>query len=480
MRDLKILLVRPHVCMPTSRWLQTMLLLEPYAQELIAGGVTAPHDVKICDLAVEKRPLRAFRRVLGEYSPDFVGFGGFSGQFNVNCDLAGLVKDMLPGCVTCLGGIHASSMPSGCNLPGLFDLVVRGDGVSALKTIVAAMESGDDIPESKWILHPASVSFDTLAKMPPPPLHPDGINTLPRRDLVDQSRYFCICYGSPGERIKTLFPRIACVRTSVGCPNRCSFCVVHFLANGKYLQRDVEDVVDEIASLPQEYIYFVDDETFINARRMTRIAELLIARGVKKKYLSWARSDTVCSHPELFELWRRAGLEFVYIGFESLEEQNLKDYNKDATPDQNRRARKILRDLDINIHAAFMVNPDFEEKDFIAIRRGIEEMAPAEYAFTVFSPPPGTKAFHDASKKFICDDPCLYYDCLHTILPTRLPLKKFYRYFALLYAFGAAKIPPRINKVRVPLKDLLKFLAGGVRFGWHIHRLYRDYERKYW
>jgi radical SAM superfamily enzyme YgiQ (UPF0313 family) len=270
------------------------------------------------------------------------------------------------------------------------------------------------------------------------------------------------------------------VRTSVGCPNRCSFCVVHFLANGKYLQRDVEDVVDEIASLPQKYIYFVDDETFINTKRMKRMAEMLIERGIEKKYLSWARSDTVCEHPELFALWKEAGLEFVYVGFESLREENLDSYNKKATPSQNRKAREILRNLDLNIHAALMVDPDFEEKDFLAVQEAIKELGPAEFAFTIFSPPPGTEAFAAARDDFICEDPCLFYDCLHTILPTKIPLKRFYRYFAILYALGSAQFPPRVNKVRVPFRDFVRVMFGGMKFGWYIRRLYRDYDQKYW
>lgn len=477
---MKILLVRPHAFLPTSRWLQTMLLLEPYAQELIAGAVKEPHDVRICDLAVEKKPEKAFRKLLEEYKPDLVGFGGFSGQFKTNRELAKIAKELLPESITILGGIHASSYPTDCKRPELFDLIVRGDGVSAIKAIIESLEKDKQLPESDWLLPTASPNYDELAAKPPPKIHPDGINTKPRRDLVDMSKYFCICYGSPNTKAKTLFPNIACVRTSVGCPNRCSFCVVHFLANGKYLQREIEDVVDEIASLEQEYIYFVDDETFINAKRMEKIAKMLIERGIKKRYLSWARSDTVCKYPELFELWKEAGLEFVYIGFESLKEDTLEEYNKNATPDQNRKAREILRDLGLNIHAALMVNPDFEEEDFLTVQKAIKEMAPAEFAFTVFSPPPGTPAFNEAKDKFICEDLCLYYDCLHTILPTKLPLKKFYKYFALLYAFGAWQIPPRVNKTRVPIKDFFKFLAGGMKFGWYIYRLYRDYDRKYW
>lgn len=477
---MKVLLVRPNPYLPTSQWLQTMLLLEPYAQELIAGAVLPPHDVRICDLAVQKRPLTAYTRMLKEYRPDIVGFGGFSGQFLINRELAGLAKEILPGVLTCLGGIHASSYPTDCKAPELFDLVVRGDGVSAIKAILQAADSGQPIPETDWILHTGSPNFDRLAVKPPPPLHPDGINTRPRRDLVDISKYYCICYGEPNQKLKTLFPRIACVRTSVGCPNRCSFCVVHFLANGKYLQRDIEDVVDEIASLPQEYIYFVDDETFINAKRMRRLAEMLIERGVRKKYLSWARSDTICRHPELFALWKKAGLELVYIGFESLEEKNLTGYNKKATPSQNRKAREILRNLNLNIHAALMINPDFGKEDFEIVHKTIEELAPAEFAFTVLSPPPGTEAFAAARDSFICKDPCLFYDCLHTILPTKLPLKRFYRYFSILYGLGAAKIPPRINRVKVPVRDFIKLFWGGLKLGWLLHGMYRDYDRKYW
>jgi len=255
---------------------------------------------------------------------------------------------------------------------------------------------------------------------------------------------------------------------------------VHFLARGEYLQRDIEDVAQEIKSLPQEYIYFVDDETFINAERMKKLAERLLALGVKKKYISWARSDTICRHPELFTLWKQAGLEFVYIGFESLEDKNLNAYNKNATPSQNRRARQILRDLKINIHSALMVNPNFGKEDFETVQRAIRELGPAEFAFTVYSPPPGTKAFEESRDKFICPDPCFFYDCLHTILPTRLPLKKFYQYFTILYGLGAARIPAKVHKAKVPLGDSARFFFQGVKFSYNLYHLYKKYDPKYW
>ena len=477
---MKFLLIRPHAQLPTSKWLQSMITLEPYAQELIAFAVLPPHQVEICDLILPKNPIKFFKETLKRFQPDFIGFGGFSSQFNANKELAGIAKTIMPNAITCLGGIHASSYPENCKYPDLFDLVVRGDGVSALKTIIRAMEEEESLPESEWILQPGSVNFDALASKRPPAIKRDGIDAIPRRDLVDASKYYCICYGEKGKKSKTLFPQIACVRTSVGCPNRCSFCVVHFLANGKYLQRPEEDVVNEIESLPQEYIYLVDDETFINTKRMHRIGNLLIERGIKKKYLAWARTDTICKDPELFALWKKAGLEFVYVGFESLEEDTLSEYNKNASPSQNRKARKILGALGLNLHAALMVHPNFSKEDFLIVQKAIKEMAPAEFAFTVYSPPPGREEFLQSRDKFICDDPCYYYDCIHTILPTKLPLKIFYKYFSILYAKGAAHIPARTNRLIVPIKDFYRLIVGAIKFGWILKRMYRRYDKKHW
>jgi radical SAM superfamily enzyme YgiQ (UPF0313 family) len=253
--------------------------------------------------------------------------------------------------------------------------------------------------------------------------------------------------------------------------------VVHYLARGKYVQRDPEDVVDEIAALEQDHIYFVDDEMFINAKRTARIAELLIERGVRKRYVSWARSDTICEHPELFELWRKAGLSTLYVGMESMEEKTLVDFNKGYAPDTNRRAVEILAETGICLHAAFMTRPDFEAEDFIRLRRAVESIGPAEVTFTLFSPPPGTPLWDEYKEKFIVEDPYSFYDCMHTILPLKLPMSEFYRYFSLLSLFALRNNPWRARKVKVPFRDLLRLFAGGMQYGWALRNIHKDYAR---
>jgi radical SAM superfamily enzyme YgiQ (UPF0313 family) len=267
------------------------------------------------------------------------------------------------------------------------------------------------------------------------------------------------------------------MRTSVGCPRRCSFCVVHFLARGQYIQREPEDVVAEIAAIQESHIYFVDDEMFINPVRAEAIARLLLARGIRKQYISWVRSDTICAHPGLFKLWRQAGLQTLYVGLESMEEEALKGFNKGVDPATNRRAVEILRETGIVLHSALIVNPDFTKEDFQKVHRTIDLIAPAEMSFTVLSPSPGTAYWEETRSRFIPADPYAFYDCMHTLLPTRLPLAAFYRYFAILYLRGFQKNPWRAHHVRVPLRDVFRLLWNGMLTGFALHRLHRDYPR---
>jgi hopanoid C-3 methylase len=457
------------------------LHLEPLDLEIVAGGIDLRHETQILDLTLSRRPFMEFADRLRQLEPDVIGFSGYSNQARNVKRLAEAARAQLPGARILAGGIHATIAPADYGDTPAIDLVVRGEGATALRALIPHLESGGRLwPESERFLPTASARFAELARLAPPPWPDYSEQPLPRRNLVDRTRYFCVWGGERGERVKTLFPQVATLRTSTGCPHRCNFCVVHFLAHGKYLQRDPEDVVREIAALGEDHIYFVDDEMFINAQRTETIARLLLERGIRKRYISWARSDTICRNVELFRLWKKAGLAVVYVGLESLEEKNLQDYHKGLGADTNRRAVEILRELGIELHAALMVNPDFTKEDFIKVQRSIDFVAPAEVSFTVFSPPPGTALWEKHRQSFICADPYAFYDCMHTLLPTRLPLNEFYRYFSLLYLFAFRQNPWRAKRIRAPWRDMLRMFRSGALSGYALRSIYRDYDRKLW
>jgi radical SAM superfamily enzyme YgiQ (UPF0313 family) len=472
---MKVLLVRPPITLTVARRLQAFLHLEPLALEIVAGGIPSPHETRILDLACEKSADGAFHRSLSEFKPDIIGFTAYSNEAATVKRLAALAKAHRTEALVIVGGTHATTAPDDLRLPGVIDLVIRGEGGTAMRELISCLERKAPLPESDVFLPVNSPRFDALATTLPPELPPYDQVPTARRDLVDRSRYYCIWHGKPGERLPTLFPRTGAARTSVGCPFRCSFCVVHYLARGKYVRRTPEDAVNEIVAIPEEHVYFLDDEMFIDVERATQIGRLLLERGVRKHYVSWARADTIVKHPEVFKLWKEVGLTLIYVGLESMEPDNLQDYNKHVSPEVNRQAIGILRSLDIGLHASLMVNPDFTETDFAKVRRAIGAVGPAEMSFTVFSPPPGTELWKKHRAEFCCPDPYAFYDGMHTLLPTKMPLKKFYRQLAMLWLCAACHSPLIRNKVKVPLKDRIRFFYSGFWYGCSVQHIYRDY-----
>lgn len=474
----RILLVKPHLPLLVARRLNDFLHLEPLELEMIAGAVPPGDEVRLMDLTVAKSdPVEIFKRELRSYRPQIVGITGYSNQAALMKEFSRIAKAELPDAIVIVGGIHATIVPADLALPTV-DVIVRGEGGSSFREILRRHSSGEPLHFGDAVLDPRAADFAEKAAMNPPG-YPE-VSEIPRarRDLLDRSKYFSAWTHAPEGRLDTMYPRIASVRTSYGCKFNCAFCVVHHVMGRKYLERTPEDVVDEIASIPEEHIYFVDDETFLNHHRMEEVARLLIERGIRKKYVSWARADTIVRHPELFELWKRAGLSIVYVGLEAMDEERLKAYNKKTKVETNKQAVQKLRELGLTLHASLMVDPDFTIEDFKSVERVVKSLRPAEVSFTVFSPSPGTELWHKHRAEFICDDPYLFYDCMHTLLPTRLDMNTFYAWFARMYREGWAHNPLRVNRVKAPIREVLRTIYHGIRYVVAIRQINREYRKR--
>lgn len=474
---MRILLVRPYPELRIARALERGFLhLEPLGLEIVAGGVPAGHEVSILDLSLEEDPVGVFRERIASSQPDITGFTGYSSHARQVRTLTRIAKEIHPDTTTVVGGIHATIAAADYKTDTI-DVIVRGEGGTTFAEMVRRLDAGQSPAFGDAALSPKDPEFDALAANAPPPYPSFDDVPKPRRDLVDRKSYFSVWTSTSERRLDTMFPVVATVRTSVGCAFNCSFCVVHYLMSGKYVQRTPEDVADELASLEEENIYFVDDEMFLNTDRMRRLAELLMERGVGKKYYSWARSDTIVKNPDLFKLWKEAGLGTLYIGLEAMVDSRLDDYQKRIKADTNREAVKILRDIGITLHGCFIVNPDFSVEDFRLLEKEVMNVCPAEVTFTVLSPSPGTAFWQEQKDRFICD-PYYFYDCMHTLLPTRLPLKLFYAHFARLTSIALRANPLRVHRIRIPFRDLARAIVGGTKYIFSLRAIHKDYEQQ--
>ncbi len=475
---LRILLVRPYQKLLVTKRLTGILNLEPLELEIVAAGVPADDQVYICDLFLEeKKPVKAFRKQLQEINPHIVGLTGYSTDSSVVKELAGFVKTHNASTVVIVGGIHATVVPSDYAIDEI-DIIVRGEGGTVMGEIIKRFKEGQQLYFGEAVLCPKDPDFKEKVGALPPPWPVAQDIPIARRDLVERSRYTTIWMANHEKKVDKIFHTIASIRTSYGCKFACSFCAVPFIMHKKYLERPAEHVVSEIQNIKEDHIFFLDDETFLNEQRMAEIANLLLKRGIKKKYHSWARADTIVRHPDLFRLWKEAGLGIVYVGIEAMENPRLKDYKKRTTVEINRKAISFLHEIGLTLHANLIIHPDFTEDDFRRVEKEVKHLCtttPVVMSFTVFSPPPGTELWDRHKHDFICEDPYYFYDCIHTILPTRLELKRFYSHFSRLYKYAWANNPIKFNRVSIPLLDVIKILNILRKYMSALRSIHKDY-----
>ncbi len=454
---MKILLIEPAKA-PITLGGEDFTIYEPLALEYVAAGVAGDHDVKILDLRLEDN----LSGVLQEFSPDIVGITAYTAHVNTVKGLFDTVKAWNPKILTVVGGHHATIVPEDFATPSI-DLAVMGEGVYVFRDIVERFERGqgfDGIP---------GVAFQGNGKLVKADYSPTtdlDIFPFPARHLTAEYRkhYYA-------EWMKPL----ASIRTSKGCPFRCSFCALWKIAGGRYLRRDPAQIVEELAEIDEEYVFFADDESLIDVRRMKALARLIKDAGLKKQYFLYGRSDTITKNPDLLEIWREAGLRRVFVGFEFFREQDLEFIRKGSTLDDNKQAARILLDLDIEIYASFIVRPEFTRPDFAAFHQYCRELDLTFASFAVLTPLPGTDFYAEVEDQLITRN-YDFYDFVHTVLPTELPLKEFYREYSNLYR-DAIPLTRSFNTLkRFPLKEIPAMLLKSLRVLGMIRNAYRDYE----
>lgn len=454
---MKILLIEPPKA-PITIGGEDAFIFESLALEYVAAGVSPDHDVRILDMRLDK----GFERVLREYAPDVVGITAYTVHVNTVRTLFEQAKRWNPEVLTVVGGHHATIAP-GDFASRAIDLVVAGEGVWAFREIVRRLENNEGFEGIPGVapsgqggpVVPVTLSDADLDEFP-----------LPDRSLTGKYRKH---YYS--EWMKPL----ASIRTSKGCSFRCNFCALWRITQGRYFARRPEAIVDELSTIDEECVFFADDESLVDAARMKTLADMIKASGIKKRYFLYARSDTISRNPKLLETWRDVGLERVFVGLEFAGDDDLAFIGKGSTSQDNVDATRILRDLDIDVYASFILRPEFDRSDFRALRDYCRRLRLDFASFGVLTPLPGTELYDEARALMLTRN-YDYYDFIHTLLPTKLPLKEFYSEYYDLYAKGFSWKSRLSIFAKYPWRERLPALVGGLRVFNRLKKAYRDYE----
>jgi radical SAM superfamily enzyme YgiQ (UPF0313 family) len=324
---------------PYRKDLKKFRFIPPLGLELI-GKVIEPYAraLDIIDLRYESKRTSDFLRP----ETDMVCF-----SVNWKRHIKFLRKEIMsvpPDLFTILGGRHATEDPEGwlASCPNV-DAVVRGDGEEVV----------EDLCKGVPLENIAGLSFrngDGIIHNPVRKLGPLKDQLYPNRSL---RRY---TYEVEIKNIGTGV-ELDLFSASRGCPFNCTFCSFNFNPWGEkrnWSGRSPESIVEELAQIRAPLVGFTDEIFTHNMDRVERICDLILDRGIRKKYIINARLE-IARRPDVIRKMERAGFAMLLLGIESAQDKTLRSMRKGFNTAKIREYFEVLRGRPMLLHGYFIL-----------------------------------------------------------------------------------------------------------------------------
>jgi len=299
-----------------------------------------------------------------------------------------------------MGGLHVLSCPAECAPHA--DALAMGDGVRLWRQILLDVEAG-------CLRREYSATYDSDYREDP----------APRRAILPR---------------KSFLTTTSLIATR-GCHNRCGFC--YLATDGlrmPYRMREPRQIAEEFVADGQPYAVFVDNNLGSNPGYLR---ELCTELRPLKKIWSAAVSIDVTDDPSLIRAMALAGCTGVFVGFESLTDQNLSDARK-KTPKASDYARRVrmLHDNGIQVNGSFVLGFDHDRKDvFARTAEWVEENRMECATFHILTPYPATPLYRqmEAEGRLLHREWSLY-DTAHAVFrPKNMTPEELEEGYAWIY-----------------------------------------------
>ena len=261
-------------------------------------------------------------------------------------------------CKIVLGGLHVLSRPE--EAAEHADAIVIGDGVQTWPLILQDIEGGT--LKSRYAAMYENDYNDDPA---------------PSRDLLP----------------KRSFLTTASLIATRGCHNRCGFC--YLSTEGlrmPYRMREPSDIRDQFERSGEPYAVFIDNNLGSKPEYLRALCQAL--RPLNRIW-SAAVSLDVTDDPSLVRDMALAGCTGVFIGFESLSDDNLTASRKRTPRTQDYACRiRLFHQNGIQVNGSFVLGFDEDRKDvFVCLAQWIEANRLECATFHILTPYPGTPLF---------------------------------------------------------------------------------------
>ena len=189
------------------------------------------------------------------------------------------------------------------------------------------------------------------------------------------------------------------VETGRGCPFKCEFCAISSFYNSRYYQRDIREIIEDIEKSEGKYFFFIDDNIAGNKEFLRKLCV-----EVEPLKIFWVSQGSlnVAKDISLLKLMKKSGCQLLLIGFESIDEKNLRQMNKEwilKLGNRNELVKRIHGE-GINIYATFVFGFDYDNDD--TFKKALDFSLKHDFFFSAFNhllPFPGTPLYERLKKE---------------------------------------------------------------------------------
>lgn len=469
---MKILMFRPKPS-PETIGLQHLMIVEPLELEILAALKRDEDVAVIVDLILEKRSFESF---IEEHNPDVVCLTGYITNVSTiitYCESAKFIDDNI---TTIVGGVHCEVCPEDFEHPAVDFRVVRNaavnftallDHIDKKSTLPPRVFEPTDSLEKSALPPGVFGPTDSLEKKTLPPF--DFKVPFPDRASVARYRH---------EYFYIFHKHVALIKTSFGCPYQCSFCFCRVITSGKYIQRPLADVIQELEQIKESEIYIVDDDFLVDRKWLQRFIAELKARNIHKHFLVYGRADFIAANPDIMHELAEIGLRTVIVGFESFSDKELDNYNKHTSVAIYKETMAVLQREKMDVFATIIIPPDWDKSDFKQMVTVIKSLKIHFVNLQPLTPLPKTGVSFPADQIIIDKLNYPHWDLAHvSVQPTKLSVAAYYK--EILKAYNAILYSPDVLWKYLTTYSpvmLFKMLVGGYRVSKQYNQKIKDAE----
>jgi len=215
---------------------------------------------------------------------------------------------------------------------------------------------------------------------------------LPDRSSTEKYRHEYSYFG---------FRPAAIMEFGTGCEKVCDFCLRWRIEGAKEKLIDIELTKNDLRNIKEPTIMFIDNDFLCSEEKLTTFINIVRELNLKKNYIMYGSTKGVILYEKYLKKLSEIGLKALLVGYETFSDEEMTDYHKSSSTDDNLKASKILSKYKIDVWASFMAHPDWDKNDFSSLRKYIKKLKPQTTTISPLTPFPNLPLYEEFEDRLL-------------------------------------------------------------------------------